>query len=54
MLKPFEDNSKTLLEENIYSHFIFKIEQGNFEEYNPDERYVKILNWSDLVLDGKA
>ena len=26
MLKPFEDNSKTLLEENIYSHFIFKIE----------------------------
>ena len=54
MLKPFEDNNKTLLEENIYSHFIFKIEQGEFEEYDPDERYVRILNWNDLVLDGRA
>lgn len=49
MLKPFEDNSKSLLDHNIYSHFIFKIESEVFEEYDPEVIYVRIFNWDDSV-----
>ena len=42
------------MESGVHGHFVFKIEETPYSEYNPNEMHVRLLNWSKVPVSEQS